>query len=252
MAKKIRILAICGSPRKGNTYSILKMLEETNPDIHFKILMLSELDLEDCLGCYACVNHGEEHCPLKDDRDMIINEMKDADATIFATPTYARTITAQMKKFVERTSFIAHRPKFFGKYAMSLVLCKGFGADLASKYLIENFTQCGFHFVSSTELMVTTKSEKESEYNRIMASNAYEKLIDAIRSNEKLEPSINQLVYFNILKSISVLNKWKGPADYAFYKDKKDFYYDVKIPSVKNKIAKWIAGREIKKMTANK
>jgi multimeric flavodoxin WrbA len=252
MDKKLKIVAICGSPHQGNTYHILSLLEQSNPEIDFKILMLSELDLKDCFGCYSCINNGEETCPLKDDRDWIIEEMKDADGTIFASPTYARMISALMKKFVERTSFMAHRPTFFGKYAMALATCSGFGADLTCKYLMENFTQTGFNFVSSVELMVATKSENESNHNRTKATNAYKKLISAIKSRAQFEPSFDQLVYFNIFKSISEWNKLKGWADYEFYKDKKDFYYDIKIPFVKNKIAKWIAGREVKKLMTNR
>ncbi len=183
---------------------------------------------------------------------MIIEEMISADGTIFASPTYARTISALMKKFVERTSYIAHRPIFFGKYAMALATCAGFGADLTCKYLVENFTQTGFNFVSSVELRTATKSETEAEYTRTKALNVYGKLISAIKSHEKFEPSLGQLVYFNIFKSISEWNKTKGWADYKYYKDKKDFYYDIKIPFVKNKIAKWIAGREFKKLMAHR
>jgi len=252
MDKKIKILAICGSPHRGNTYDILSMLEQSNPEIDFKILMLSEVDLKDCFGCYTCINTGEENCPLKDDRDIILEEMKAADGTIFASPTYARTISALMKKFVERTSFIADRPIFFGKFAMALTTCAGFGGDLTCKYLKENFTQSGFKFVPSVELMVATKSETETDHNRMNAIHEYEKLIKAIKSHEKFEPSFGQLVYFNIFKSISELNKIKGWADYKFYKGKEDFYHDIRIPSVKNKIAKWIAGREIKKLMANR
>ncbi len=252
MANDLKILAICGSPHRGNTYDILNMLEQSNPEVDFNILMLSELNLKDCFGCYSCINRGEETCPLKDDRDTIIKEMIDADGTIFASPTYARMISALMKKFVERTSYIAHRPMFFGKYAMALATCAGFGADLTCKYLTENFTQYGFKFVSSVELMVASKSESETKHNHHKARIAYQKLIDAIKSHKKFEPSLNQLVYFNIFKSISELNKLKGWADYEFYKDKKDFYYDVEVPLLKNKLAKWIAGKEIKKMKANK
>ncbi|WP_421802976.1 flavodoxin family protein [Flagellimonas sp.] len=252
MDKKIKIVAICESPHKGNTYDILKMLQQSNTEIDFKILMLSELNLKDCLGCYSCINTGEENCPLKDDRDMIIEEMKDADGTIFASPTYARTISALMKKFVERTSYISHRPIFFGKYATALVTCAGFGADSTSKYLNENFTQSGFHFVSSVELMVATKSEIETDNNHRKALNGYEKLISAIKSHKEFEPSLGQLVYFKIFKYISEWNKLKGWADYKFYKDKKNFYYEVKIPFLKNRVAKWIAGREIKKFMANR
>ena len=252
MDNKIKILAICGSPHKGNTYNILRMLKQSNTEIDFKILMLSELNIKDCFGCYLCINTGEENCPLKDDRDMIIEAMKDADGTIFASPTYARMISALMKKFVERISYIAHRPIFFGKYAMALSTCAGFGGDLTCKYLNENFTQSGFSFVSSVELMVATKSETETDNNHLKAIHEYEKLIKAIKSYEKFEPSFGQLVYFNIFKSISKLNKMKGRADYKFYKGKKDFYYDIKIPLLKNKMAKWIAGRETKKLMANK
>lgn len=252
MDDKIKIVAICGSPREGNTLEILKQLRQSNSQIEFKIIMLAKLELNDCFGCYTCFNKGEVNCPLKDDRDLIIDAMKDADGTIFASPTYARTISALMKKFVERVSFISHRPIFFGKYAMALATCSGFGADLTCKYLKENFTQSGFSFVPSVELMVATKSDKETAYNKKQALAGYQKLIRAIESEKKVLPSLGQLVYFNIFKSISEFNKLKGWADYQFYKDKKDFYYEVKIPRVKNKIAKWIAAREVRKFMANK
>ena len=252
MDKKRKILASCGSPRQGNTYEILHMLKHEYPEVDFRILMLSELDLKDCFGCYSCINNGEESCPLEDDRDQIIEAMKEADGTIFASPTYARAISALMKKFVERTSFLAHRPEFLGKYAMALATCAGFGADLTCKYLEENFTQCGFEFVPSVELMVSKKSETEFEHNRAKAIKAYDKLLSAIKSHEDKEPSFNQLVYFNIFKSISKLNQLKGWADYEFYRDKEDFYYEVPIPAFKNKLAKWVASREVKKMMADK
>ncbi|MBT8206562.1 MAG: NAD(P)H-dependent oxidoreductase, partial [Eudoraea sp.] len=76
MDERIKIVALCGSPHRGNTYDILKMLKQSNPEIDLKILMLSELDLKDCFGCYTCINTGEENCPLQDDRDIIIEAMK--------------------------------------------------------------------------------------------------------------------------------------------------------------------------------
>jgi hypothetical protein len=100
--------------------------------------------------------------------------------------------------------------------------------------------------------MVSTKSEGETDYNRTKAINEYEKLIHAIQSQVEVKPSFGQLVYFNVLKSISELNKLKGWADHKFYSGKEDFYYDIKIPYVKNKMAKWIAGKEVKKLMANK
>lgn len=252
MENSIKIVAICGSPHRGNTYDVLEFLKQSNPAVDFLILMLSEHHLLDCVGCYTCIDKGEENCPLQDDRDVILEEMKAADGIVFASPTYARTISALMKKFVERTSYLAHRPVFFGKYAMALATCAGFGADLTCKYLRENFTQTGFTFVPSVELKVATKSASEKAHNRAKALSGYDRLIRAIKTQEEFKPSFGQLVYFHIFKSIAVWNKTKGWADYEFYKDKTDFYYEVKIPGWRNKMAKWIAGREVKKMKATK
>lgn len=253
MDKKLKILAICGSPRRGNTYNILSSLKEDNPEIEFKILMLSDLNLNDCLGCYACMHCGEDCCPLTDDdRDMIIEEMLLSDATIFASPTYARTISALMKKFVERISFFAHRPIFFEKYAMALTTCAGFGGDLTCKFLEENFTQCGFNFVSSLVLRVATMSEKEKEFNLKESSLHYNKLISVVKSAKKPEPTLGQLVYFRIMKKIAELNKKIGKADFEFYKDKKDFYHAVKVSYPKKLFAKWVADREINKLMKNR
>ena len=112
----MKILAICGSPHRGNTYSVLNTIKENYPTIDYKLLMLNEVNLEPCRGCYVCVLRGEEKCPLKDDRDMIIKEILDADGVVFASPVYVNFISALMKGFMERLGFFSHRPRFFDKY----------------------------------------------------------------------------------------------------------------------------------------
>ena len=71
----MKIVAICGSPRRGNSFSALQSIQENFPEVDFEILMLNELDLKMCRGCYVCFLKGEQFCPLKDDRDMIINKI---------------------------------------------------------------------------------------------------------------------------------------------------------------------------------
>jgi hypothetical protein len=70
--------------------------------------------------------------------------------------------------------------------------------------------------------------------------------------SERYKPKFGDLVYFNIFKTISELNKKEGVADYEYYKDKTDYYYDINLPFFKKRFAEWIAGKEIKKFTANK
>ena len=248
----MKILAICGSQRKGNTFSVLNSIKEEFPDIDYEILMLKDMNLKDCFGCYVCINRGPEKCPLKDDRDVILKKMEDVDGVVFATSTNTRHITALMKKFMDKLGYIAHRPYFFDKYAMFVSTCKGFGADLANEYMSSNIGQYGFNVVSSLELYISTKSEAETQYNNEQIVQAFKKLISAIQNDERFKPKFGYLVYFHIMKAISELNKKEGIADYEYYKDKTDYYYDVKIPFFKKKFSEWIAGKEIKKFSANK
>jgi len=124
----MKILAICGSPRKGNTYAVLKSIQENYPDIDVKLLKLSEMNFEFCKGCYVCVKKGEDKCPVRDERDLIIREMMEADGLIMASPVYSHMVSATLKNFFDRFGFYAHRPQFFKKFAMPIVTCSGHGS----------------------------------------------------------------------------------------------------------------------------
>ena len=64
-------------------------------------------------------------------------------------------------------------------------------------------------------------------------------------------PTLSQLVYFNIFKTVSELNKEVGKADHQFYKDKTEYYYGAEINFFKKMMAKRIAKKFIKKMMEN-
>jgi multimeric flavodoxin WrbA len=248
----MKILAICGSPRKGGTYKILNLIKDKYTDIDYEILMLKDCNLKDCYGCYACINLGPDKCPLKDDRDKILKKMEDADGVIFATPTNTRHVSVLMKKFMDKLGYIAHRPYFFDNYAMFIATCKGFGADLATDYMSSNIGQYGFNVVSSLNLFISTKSDKETKFNTEQTLQAFDNFISEIKKGERYKPKFGNLVYFKIFKAISELNKKEGIADYEYYKDKTDYYYDIELSLFQKKFANWIAGKEIKKFTENK
>ena len=184
----MKILAICGSHHQGNCYSILNAIQENYPNINHKLLMLHEANLERCRACYVCILKGEQYCPLKDDRDMLIKEITDADGVIFASSVYVNTITSLMKQFMERVSFITHRPRLFDKYAMVMAICRGFGADKANEYMNDIFSSFGFNVVSSLELQFSTKNEEEKKYNHEKTMKAFDTLI----AESKKERETNQ------------------------------------------------------------
>jgi multimeric flavodoxin WrbA len=148
----MKLLAISGSPRKGNTSHALEQIRETFPGTDVEILHLMDLDFKACKGCYTCVLKGESTCPLKDDRDMILKKIADADGLILASPVYSHMVSAMMKNFFDRLGYVAHRPQFFNKYAVSMVTCSGYGAEGALKYMDKMLSVFGFNLAPSHEL----------------------------------------------------------------------------------------------------
>jgi len=248
----MKILAICGSPHRGNCYSVLNTIKEDYPDIDYKLLMLNELNLERCRGCYVCVLQGEDNCPLKDDRDMIIKEILDADGVVFASPVYVGHATALMKSFIERLGYEAHRPRFYDKYAMVMAVCGMFGAKETNEFMDGRFTSFGFNVVSSLELQIGTKTEKEKLYNHEKTIKAFDTLITRIEKGQRSPPTLGQLIRFNIFKSLSELYKEHFQADYQYYKEKTDFPCDGKINFFKKMLAKRIVRKMMKGYMRNR
>lgn len=245
----MKILAICGSPRKGNTYSVLDSIKENYPDIEFKILQLRDLNFELCRGCYVCVKQGEDKCPIKDDRDFIIQEILDNDGLVLASPVYSQMVPGIMKNFFDRFAYYAHRPKFFDKYAMSIVTCSGYGGEEVVKYLDKMMSVFGFNLVPALELHFRPGEmpEKNKIENHEKTIRAFDKFIARIEKGGRDKPPLNLLIPFGIFKYVSRIDKENMSADYEYYKQKTDYYYDTKIPFFK----KMIAQKIVKKIISN-
>ena len=243
----MKIVAICGSPRKRNTYSVLNSIKESYPDIDFKILMLKDLNFEICRGCYVCVMRGEEKCPIKDDRDMIINEMLEADGLILASPVYSHMISSTMKNFFDRFGYYGHRPHFFDKYSMSVVTCSGYGAEEAIKYMDKMLSVFGFNIVTPLEIHFRAGKtpEKMKIKNQEKTVAAFDRFIARIEKGGRDKPPLDMLVPFKIFKYVSEIDKENMTADYEYYKDKTDYYYETRIPFYK----KFITKKVVKKIT---
>ena len=246
----MKILAISGSPRKGNTYSALQTIQDNYPDIDFEIVMLKDIHFELCKGCYTCVLRGEEKCPIKDDRDMLIRKIHSADGLIIASPAYSHMVSAMMKNLFDRFGYYAHRPEFFDKYAMSIVTCSGYGGDHAAAYMDKMLSVFGFNLAPSLELHYKPGrgSEIQKAENDKKIMDGFDVLIAKIRKGAKDKPTLGKIIPFGIFKAIAEAAKDSMPADYAFYKDKEEYYYDVEIPFMKRFIAKKVVKKEVEKI----
>lgn len=145
-----KIIAVIGSGRKGNTYKSVQMIEKRlkeHDKFEFEYLFLSKYDLKLCNGCKLCFDKGEQYCPLKDDRDAIIEKLEQSDGVIIGTPNYAFGVSARTKNFLDRLAFVYHRPRFFQKLWMPVVTQGIYGGRRITKYLQSSGENLGFKAV---------------------------------------------------------------------------------------------------------
>ena len=93
------------------------------------------------------MDRGEERCPLKDERDLLMGKIDQSDGVIFASPNYSFQVSGIMKVFLDRFGFALHRPRFFGKTFTSLVAQGVYGGGKIVKHLEFVANGLGFNVV---------------------------------------------------------------------------------------------------------
>jgi multimeric flavodoxin WrbA len=107
-----KVTAFVGSARKKHTYNaVAQFLSnlQSMGDVEGEIVRLSDYQLQACRGCKACCDKGEEYCPLKDDRDLLIEQMMASDGVVFASPNYSFHVSGILKTFLDKLGFAFHR-----------------------------------------------------------------------------------------------------------------------------------------------
>ena len=111
-----KIVTLLGSPRaKGNSAAIADRFMETAKKYgaETKTYSLNKLKFRGCQACMMCKDK-LDRCALKDDLEPVLDDIRDADILVLATPVYFADVTAQMKMFIDRT-FSYYVPDFLNK-----------------------------------------------------------------------------------------------------------------------------------------
>jgi len=102
----MKILGICGSPRKGNTEWMLTTLLGAAASADTDLVLLRQCRIEPCRGCLACERrdkNGVGACVIDDDVKDILLRLLAADVIVLATPGYMGLLSGMMKTFLDRT-----------------------------------------------------------------------------------------------------------------------------------------------------
>ena len=228
-----KVTAFVGSARKKHTYNAASQFLDHLQllgDVECEIVVLSDYRLGICRGCKVCFEKGEEFCPLKDDRDVLIEKMITSDGVIFASPNYSFQVSAMMKTFLDRLGFVFHRPRFFRKIFTSIVTQGIYGGDKIVSYLDLLGNGLGFNTVKGncfTAFEPMTEKEKQKR-DRVLAEQSrrfYKKLV---KSNYPA-PTLFKLMGFRMARTSMRLELDDTSYDYRYYKDKgwfeSDYFY---------------------------
>ncbi len=223
-----KIMALLGTEQRRTTYeSVLEFEEQlkTLGEVDFEIVFLNDYRLEFCRGCKLCFDKGELFCPLKDDRDVLIDKLQLSDGVIFATPNYSFHVSARMKNLFDRLAFIFHRPRFFDKTCTAIVTQGIYGGAAILKYLTITGENFGFSSVKGCVLKtmepITEKARRRNSEEIKKAAARFHKALG--RSSRS--PSFFRLMLFRMTRT-GVRLMAEGLYDHAYYSERGWFYSD--------------------------
>lgn len=102
----MKVCILMGSPRRnGNTASLAESFadELKKHGAEMSVIDLYSKTIKPCLGCGTCQDvSGAFGCPQKDDMQLIVDAVQDADVFILATPIYSWYCTPPMKAALDR------------------------------------------------------------------------------------------------------------------------------------------------------
>lgn len=242
----MKVTAFVGSARKKHTYKVTEQFLlnlQSFGNVDYEIVSLSDYHLEICKGCMLCLNKGEELCPMKDDRDQLIEKMTASDGIILASPNYSFNVSGLMKVFLDRLGFIFHRPRFFGKAFTSIVVQGFYRGNKIISYFNFLGKGLGFNIIKGCCLnSLEPITEKEKKNLDGVIEKQSKKFYLTLIKREFPVPNLFQLMIFRMSRtSIQLLlnESWR---DYTYFKKngwfESDYYYQVKLNPIKRIVAK--------------
>jgi len=256
----LKVLAIQGSPHRGNTYDRVERFGQklrALGGIEFEHLPLNDVHLEPCRGCFLCFARGEDACPLRDDRAAIGEKLDQADGVVFATPVYSMHVSSLLKRFVDRFAFVFHRPRYFDKAAVGLAVTGGIGLNEALGYVKMFAGSWGFEYVADLKYIdvprnsdlvpLATVRDRTDEVVRRLHRAVTEKPPRALTTNDYL--------HFHAMRAVYGRLEAYSRTDYAYWAakgwlDPAAAYFTTHVrgnplKSIYPRFAAWMLGRSI-------
>ena len=180
----MKVVGVCGSPRKGNTEWMLRKLLERAAEAgaDTELILLREKDIKGCDGCLGCEAGGKARrgiCRINDDMQQIYPKLIEADGLALGTPVYFEMLSGLLKNFMDRTCPIW--PMLESKPIVGIAVAEE-GIGKAVQNLKTYSSVCGMRWVGHVAALaknpkqVSNDKDVERRLNRLGI-----KLIDVLR-----------------------------------------------------------------------
>jgi len=108
MTRRVKILGVSGSPRKGrNTDFLVKSALDAAAkvgDVETEFVSLADYNIAPCNGCNHCLK--EDKCPIEDDMQVLAEKLLEADGIILGSPVYYMTVSGILKNLMDRSRYL--------------------------------------------------------------------------------------------------------------------------------------------------
>ena len=196
----MKYLIINGSPRKKNTWSMVKQAKTNlGEDAEFEEVQLIKEKIPMCNGCFKCILEGEENCPHQEIISPIIEKILWADGIIITSPVYAMNVTGLLKNFLDHTAYFYHRPQFFDKKALVIVSTAGAGQKKVANYIDETLRHWGFNRIYK----ITYAFGGKEEINADEINKASQQFHKDVSSKKLHSPKFGDIIFYNVWRAMA-------------------------------------------------
>jgi multimeric flavodoxin WrbA len=116
----MRVMAIVGSSRRGNTYAMVEAACHGLKDCETQLVHLDGAGIRPCDGCLTCDTTGE--CHIQDRMQELLPGLTAAQGLIIGTPARWSLLSGELKVFLDRLNPLAALEQLKGKKAIILAV----------------------------------------------------------------------------------------------------------------------------------
>lgn len=197
----MKYLIINGSPRKKNTWNIVKQAK-TNLDGEFEEIHLINQKIPMCNGCFKCFLNGKSACPHFEFVNPIVEKITKCNGLIITSPVYALNVSGLLKNLFDHTAYFYHRPQFFDKKALVIVSTAGANHKNVAKYIDETLRHWGFNKNYTIAIKCGGKEHLESKEINKVNKTALEFRKD-VESNKLHSPKFINIMFYNAWRAMA-------------------------------------------------